>query len=65
MNYIELDEADIDVLVIATEYHIQESYPQYERPLPPRDEIKEVLDFTEAFFTKVCKVLHVDKEELI
>jgi hypothetical protein len=32
--------------------------------LPPRDEIKEVLDFTEQLFDKVCSILEIDKKEL-
>ncbi len=33
--------------------------------LPPRDEIKEVLDFTEQLFARVCTILEIDKSELI
>ena len=48
-----------------TKYHIEESYPIFDRALPKREEIKEVLDFTEELFEKVCKVLDIKKEELV
>jgi len=32
--------------------------------LPPREEIKEVLDFTEKLFDKVCTVLDAERSEL-
>jgi len=46
------------------EYHIEESYPAFDRPLPPRKEIKEVLDFTEELFDEVCEILGIEKESL-
>lgn len=33
--------------------------------LPSRDEIKEVLDFTEQLFARVCTILEIDKSVLI
>ncbi len=52
--YINLDN-DLDLLEKITKYHIEESYPAFDRALPQREEIKEVLDFTEEIFEKVVK----------
>ena len=54
----------LDFLEQITKYHIEESYPTFERTMPTREEIKEVLDFAEYLFEKVCKILNVDKESL-
>ena len=54
----------LDFLEQITKYHIEESYPTFERTMPTREEIKEVLDFAKYLFEKVCKILNVDKESL-
>jgi hypothetical protein len=41
-----------------------ESYPAFNRLLPTRDEIKEVMDFTQELFSRVCKILDIDKQEV-
>ena len=61
--YINLDDDKIFLDQI-TEYHIDESYPAFDRNLPPRDEIKEVLLFAEELFDKVCDILDIDKDEI-
>jgi len=38
---------------------------QLNKKLPSREEIKEVLDFTEKLFDTVCKVLDIEKSEVI
>jgi len=48
-----------------TKYHIEESYPVFDRTMPSRDEIKEVLDFTEELFDKVCGILNISKEDIV
>ncbi|MBD3796026.1 MAG: hypothetical protein IE881_08905 [Epsilonproteobacteria bacterium] len=53
------------ILAKATEYHKEDRYPNPNYSLPPRDEIKEVLDFTVLLFDKVCKILEIEKSELI
>ena len=55
----------LDFLEQITKYHIEESYPQYDRKLPSREEIKEVLEFTEHLFDKVCIILDIEKDELL
>ena len=47
-----------------TQYHIDESYPAFDRNMPPKEEIKEVLVFAEELFNKVCDILDIDKKEL-
>ena len=55
----------VDLLEQISKYHIEESYPAFNRPLPSREEIKEVLDFAENLFTKVCDILKINKEEIM
>jgi HEPN domain-containing protein len=62
-DHIDLED-DLILLKQITKYHIEESYPTFERTMPTREEIKEVLDFTEYLFDKVCEILNVDKESL-
>jgi HEPN domain-containing protein len=45
-------------------YHIEESYPAFNRPLPSRDEIKEGLEFAEKIFKNVCDTLDIKQNEL-
>ena len=61
--FIDLDE-DIALLDQISEYHIEESYPAFNRVLPPKEEIKEVLDFTETLLQKVCNILNIDIKEI-
>jgi len=44
-NLLELQEDEIKLLYISNRYHIEASYPQYNRAMLPREEIKEVLEF--------------------
>jgi len=64
-EFLDLQEDEIKLLHISNKYHIEASYPQYNRAMPPREEIKEVLKFTENLFEDVCKILDIDKQELI
>jgi len=64
-EFLDLQEDEIKLLHISNRYHIEASYPQYNRAMPPREEIKEVLKFTENLFEDVCKILDIDKQELI
>ena len=65
IDYIQFDYDEIVIVNIATEYHIEESYPTHDRSLPPREEIKEVLDFTQDLFEKVCHMLEIDKNKVM
>ncbi len=61
-EYIQIE--DETLLYIATKYHIEASYPQYNRALPSREEIKQILDFADELFHKVCNILNIDPEEV-
>ena len=62
---IKFDESEIKLLSIATDYHIEEAYPAFDRQLPIREEIKEVLDFTESLFNRVCSELKINLSEIV
>ena len=60
MDDIDLTEY-LDLLALITKYHIEESYPVFNKTLPARDEVKEVLDFSEMLFTLVCQKLNIEE----
>lgn len=62
---LNLEDCEIDFLYRATDYYKEDRYPNPNYSLPPREEIKEVLDFTQTLFDKVCSMLNIDKSELI
>lgn len=64
-NFINIQDNEIIYLRLATDYYKEDRYPNPNYCLPPREEIKEVLDFTEDFFDKVCSILDIDKSELV
>ena len=64
IDNITLEEFEIEILEIATEYFKEDRYPNPNYCLPLRDEIKEVLDFTEELFNKICDILNIDKSEV-
>jgi len=64
-DFIKIEDDEIISFRIATDYYKEDRYPNPNYSLPPREEIKEVLDFTENFFDKVCTVLDIDKSEII
>lgn len=59
IDTIDFNEHEKDMLRLITTYHIKESYPTPHRRLPPREEIKQVLDFTNKLFDTVCTLLHI------
>ena len=61
---IVLEEDEIDFLIIATKYYVADKYPSMERPLPSRDEISEMLHFSQELFSKICHILDIDPETL-
>jgi len=64
MDMIEFNEEELELLDTISDYHIEESYPAFNRPLPPQDEIKEVLEFAEKVFEDVCNILDIKRDEL-
>ena len=65
LDKIEFDESELELLDTISEYHIEESYPLFDKSLPSREEIKKVLEFTQKLFNDVCKSLDIDKSELM
>ena len=61
---IYFNDYELDLLDIISKYHIKGSYPVADRCMPSRDEIKEVLDFAEELFDKVCVSLDIDENEV-
>ena len=61
----ELEIEDIYILHVANRYHIEEAYPHFERPLPSREEVKKVLDFTKMLFENACKILEIDTQDVM
>ena len=53
-----------DILYIANKYHIESTYPQYDRALPSSKEIQKVLEFTQILFVQVYKTLDINIDEL-
>jgi hypothetical protein len=64
-DFIKIENDDITNLRIATDYYKEDRYPNPNYSLPPREEIKELLDFTQNFFDRVCGILDIDKDELL
>ena len=65
IDEITLIESELELLDKATLYLKEDRYPNPEYCLPPKKEIKEVLDFTEELFDRICKILKINRDELI
>ena len=61
-EYIQLE--DFKLLALITRYHIAEAYLPRDRRMPSKDEIQEVLAFSEELFEKVCKILEIPTKEV-
>lgn len=57
------DEEQI-LLARGTTYLKEDRYPNPNYSLPSREEIKEVLDFTQKLFDDICNKLNIEKNEL-
>ncbi|MDK9692877.1 MAG: HEPN domain-containing protein [Sulfurimonas sp.] len=64
LHFIDFNEDEKELLRIATTYHIKGSYPPKDRQLPPREEIKKVLEFSDALLKEVCTHLNISIEEI-
>jgi len=70
---LKIDESEIILLIKATEYYKEDRYPNPSYSLPSRDEIEELLEFTQELFdkvcaileTEVCAILETDRKEII
>jgi HEPN domain-containing protein len=63
-SFIKLEEDEIILLKIATNYYKEDRYPNPNYCLPAIEEIKGVLDFAEILFEDVCKVLNIKLSEI-
>ena len=63
-SFIKLEEEDLVLLRIATDYYKEDRYPNPNYSLPSRDEIKNILDFTENLFYEICTMLQVKISEI-
>ncbi len=63
-KFIKLEEEEIVLLKIATNYYKEDRYPNPNYCLPVRQEIKEVLEFSEKLFEDVCKALNIKITEI-
>jgi HEPN domain-containing protein len=61
---LQIEEDDYKYLALATEYFKEERYPNPNYFLPPKEEIKNVLDFTKKLFDKVLKKLQISLNEI-
>jgi HEPN domain-containing protein len=61
---IDFNDDELALLDIVTRYHIKESYPNPTRNLPPRDEIKKVLEFADQLLDHVCTLLNIPIDEI-
>lgn len=59
-----LDEDEIVLLRLATDYYKEDRYPNPHYALPTRDEIEDVFRFTNSLFDKILQEMHIDVEEI-
>ncbi len=61
---LELQDNELVMLEKATEYFIEDRYPNPNYCLPEKGEIKEMLEFAEELFDRVCNILDIDKSDV-
>ena len=59
---IDFSSEELDLMDRISTYHIKGSYPIQDRQMPSRDELKEVLEFSDELFHRVCKILDIDEK---
>lgn len=64
INEVVFSEDEILILEKATDCYREGRYPNPNFTLPSKQEAKEILDFTETLFSRVCKLLNVDENEI-
>ncbi len=52
-------------LEVATDYYRTERYPNPNYELPSREEIQEVLLFSENLFKRICALLQIEESEIM
>ena len=63
-QWISFNEEELELLEKISTYHIEASYPSLDRVMPTYEELKEVIDFGEKLFSKICNILQIDKKEI-
>ena len=63
-HWIDFDEEELDLLERVSTYHIEASYPSFDRVMPTYEELKEAIDFGDELFSKICKILDIDENEV-
>jgi len=61
---LSLTDEELMFLELASDYFKEDRYPNPYYSLPPKDEVKQVLDFTDDIFLRVCTMLGIDPEEV-
>jgi HEPN domain-containing protein len=64
VDFIKFDNGELLDLKYISDYHIEESYPAFYRSMPPKEEIKNHLDFAFEIFEKVCDILDISLDEV-
>jgi HEPN domain-containing protein len=63
-DQIDLNNDEIALILMATKYHILEAYPTRDRQLPPKEEIKPILEFADQLLDRVCILLNISTDEI-
>ncbi len=61
----ELEEEEIDLISLASDYYKDDRYPNPNYDLPSREEIEKVLEFANKFYEQVCQILDINKDEIL
>lgn len=61
---LDLNEDEIEYLAIATTYHTKQRYPSPHKRLPPKEEIKAILDFAITLMETVCQKLDININDI-
>ena len=64
LEQLSFSDEEIILLERATNYYRVDRYPNPNYFLPTNQEVKEILDFSQQLFDKVCLMLEIDKESL-
>ena len=64
-RYLPLSDEKIDILDMATSYHILESYPVFDRKMLSKEEIERVIILCEELLVDICSLLKIAADEVI
>jgi HEPN domain-containing protein len=63
-EWIEFSDKELELLEQISTYHIEASYPSFDRRMPTYGELEKVIEFSEKLFGKICKILDIDENEV-